>query len=101
MNKQEILIAKNKKILFLPHAIKQMSRLDRVITTVEVEKAIEYGEIIEDYPEDIRGKSCLIAYIGHRPVHVVCTPKDAYLAIITAYIPSPKLWSNDFKERKK
>ena len=101
MNKQEILIAKNKKILFLPHAIKQMSRLDRMITTVEVEKVIEYGEIIEDYPEDARGKSCLMAYIDHRPVHVVCTPKDEYLAIITAYIPDPKLWSNDFKERKK
>ncbi len=64
-----------------------MSRLDRMITTVEVEKVIEYGEIIEDYPEDARGKSCLMAYIDHRPVHVVCTPKDEYLAIITAYIP--------------
>ena len=101
MNKQEIHIAKNKKILFLPHAIKQMSRLDRMITTTEVKKVIEYGEIIEDYPEDTRGKSCLMAYIDNRAIHVVCTPKDDYLAIITAYIPDPKLWSNDFRERKK
>jgi hypothetical protein len=100
MNKQEILQAKIKKVLFLPHATKQMSRLDRMITTEEVKEVIEFGEIIEEYPHDERGKSCLMAYINERPVHVVCAPKDEYLAIITAYIPDPQLWSNDFRERK-
>jgi len=101
MTKEDILIAKNKKILFLPHAIRQMSRLDRMISIEEIEEAIEQGEIIEDYPEDKRGASCLVAYIDQRPIHVVCSPKDDYLAIITAYLPDPKLWSKNFKERRK
>jgi len=27
-----------------------------------------------------------------RPVHVVCAPKEEYLAIITSYIPSLEKW---------
>ncbi len=100
MTKNEILIAKNKKVLFLPHALKQMSRLDRMISVEDVQEVIELGEIIEDYPHDERGESCLIAYVNERPIHIVCSPKDDYLAIITAYLPDPKLWSNNFKERR-
>ena len=101
MTKEDILIAKNKRTLFLPHAIRQMSRLDRMISAEEIEEVIEQGEIIEDYPEDKRGASCLVAYINQRPIHVVCSPKDDYLAIITAYLPDPELWSENFKERRK
>jgi len=34
-----------------------------------------------------------------RPVHVVCTPKEDYLAIITAYLPDPEQWTSDFMRR--
>ena len=34
-----------------------------------------------------------------RVVHVVCSPKDEYLAIITAYLPDPAHWSEDFRRR--
>jgi hypothetical protein len=27
-----------------------------------------------------------------RPIHVVCSPKDDYLAIITAYLPDEEQW---------
>ena len=37
--------------------------------------------------------------VGNRAIHVVCSPKDTYLAIITAYIPDPALWSDDFTKR--
>jgi len=50
--KQKIISSANKKILFLPHAIKQMSRPDRMITTDEIRDAVLLGEIIEEYPED-------------------------------------------------
>ncbi|MFN0117636.1 MAG: DUF4258 domain-containing protein [Elusimicrobiota bacterium] len=91
------------KILFLPHAVNQMSRLDRMITPSEVRKVISCGEIIENYPKDIRGHSCLMLGFGDnkRPIHVVCAPKNEFLAIITAYIPSGNEWKEDFKERKK
>ena len=46
------------KLLFLPHAIRQMMHPDRMITTLEVRKVIFEGEII-DYPDDARGHSCL------------------------------------------
>lgn len=90
-----------KKILFLPHAIRQMSKPDRFIRTREIREVIENGEVIEDYPEDVRGHSCLI--LGHcsdRAIHVVCSPKEEYLAIITAYQPSDEEWENNFKTRK-
>lgn len=63
MEDQDILsligIAAAQKILYLPHALRQMSRLDRMITAAEVRSIVEHGEIIEDYPEDQRGHSCL------------------------------------------
>ncbi len=91
------------RILFLPHAVRQMSRFEPMISPQEVDEVILSGEVIEDYPEDIRGHSCLILGRGFegRLVHVVCAPKDEYLAIITAYLPEPSLWSTDFRERLK
>ena len=95
--------AAEKKRLLLPHALRQMSRPDRMITTAEVRSVIEKGEVIEDYPEDPRGHSCLILGwgTGGRVVHVVCAPKDDYLAIITAYLPDTREWSADFRVRIK
>lgn len=98
MNEQIILSAK-KRMLFLPHATKQMSRVDRMISPSDVKKCIFKGSIIEEYLDDARGKSCLVCHINGRAIHVVCSPKDEYLAIVTAYIPDPKLWSEDFTKR--
>jgi hypothetical protein len=80
-----------------------MSRFDPMISAHEVKQVILNGEVIEDYPEDVRGHSCLIFGYGsnQRPIHVVCSPKDEYLAIITAYLPEPDLWAQDFRKRIK
>jgi len=99
---QEIIAKANKRILYTVHAIKQMNSVDRLITTSEVERKVYHGTIIEDYPDDKRGHSCLInGKIDSRPVHVVCAPKEDYLAIITAYIPDSKKWEKDYKKRTK
>lgn len=99
--KNKIIASANKKILFLPHAVKQMSRADRMISTEEIRDVIFHGEIIEEYPEDPRGESCLVFHTKERRViHVVCSPRTDYLAIITAYLPEPEQWSSDFKVRK-
>ncbi len=94
--------AAKKEILFLPHAVRQMSRLERMISTTEVRQVIKRGELIEDYPEDVRGHSCLI--LGHgdnsRPIHVVCSPKEDYLAVITAYLPNPQQWADNLRKRR-
>lgn len=93
----------SQRLLFLPHAVRQMSRPDRMITTTDVRKVIEEGEMIEEYPEDSRGHSCLMLGRGQsmHPIHIVCAPKKEYLVIITAYIPDENQWSKDFRERLK
>jgi hypothetical protein len=80
-----------------------MSRPDRMITVQEVRSVVLRGEIIENYPEDERGHSCLMLGTGElgRAVHVVCAPKDDYLAVITAYLPEKQEWSPDFRTRRK
>jgi len=91
-----------KRILFLPHAIRQMSKPDRMIIAADIRAVIEAGEIIENYPDDTRGHSCLMmGFEDKRPLHVVCTPKGDYVAVITAYIPSDQEWENDYRKRKK
>ena len=99
---EDVLEAAQKRLLFLPHAIRQMSRPERMITPTEVETVVSQGELLEDYPQDPRGHSCLLLGFGDadRPLHIVCSPKDDYLAIITAYLPDPAQWSEDFKRRR-
>ena len=50
----------SQRILFSQHAVRQMARPDRLISTTEIRMVLEQGEIIEDYPEDRRGHNCLI-----------------------------------------
>src|SRR3972149_2823993 len=96
----EILIqvraAARQKVLFLPHALRQMLRPDRMIRRAEVRCVINEGEGIEEYPKDVRGHSCLLLGFGNRerPIHVVCAPREDYLAIITAYLPDAHEWSS-------
>ena len=91
-----------KKILYLPHAVRQMSKPDRMITTADIRTVIDAGELIEDYPDDARGHSCLILGLSDkRFLHVVCAPKDDYLAVITAYIPNDQEWESGYRKRKK
>ena len=98
---EKVIASAKKKILFLPHAVQQMSRPDRMITPIEVEEVVYNGEIIEYYADDPRGDSCLMLYFpNNRGVHIVCAPKSDYLAIITAYIPNPDQWDKHLKMRK-
>ena len=94
--------AKN-KFLFTLHALEEMNAEGDIITTDEVRGVIFKGEIIEDYPEDKRGHSCLMFGVSesNRPIHVVCAPKEDYLAIITVYVPSLGKWTDDYKTRRK
>jgi hypothetical protein len=88
--------------LYLPHALRQMTRPERMIGSSEVRTVLEQGDVVEDYPSDPRGHSCLMMGYGDngRPVHVVCSPKDDYLAIITAYLPDEREWIDGFRKRR-
>lgn len=71
-----------KRILFLPHAVRQVSRPSQMISPTEIVAAIAVGELVEDYPEDARGPSCLLLGSGDGglPIHIVCPPKPDSLA---------------------
>jgi hypothetical protein len=94
--------ATRKAVLFTPHAITQMTGSDRLITLLEVLNVVSNGEIIEDYPNDRRGHSCLLLGTGdaERPLHVVCAPKEDHFTIITAYVPDNTIWEEGFRKRR-
>jgi len=33
--------------------------------------------------------------------HIICSPKEEYLGIITAYVPTLNKWENDFRTRRR
>jgi hypothetical protein len=91
-----------RKYEFSIHAEKER-QADR-ITITELEEALGSCEVIEDYPEDLRGASCLVlGFAGERPIHVVCTlkqsPREVFL--ITIYDPSkrPEKWIDNYRRR--
>ncbi len=81
------------KFEFTRHAIDRMFL--REISVIEVREAINSGEIIEDYPEDKFGPSCLIFGLTRRqrPLHIQCSyPMRTLLKVITVYQPDPDEW---------
>jgi len=83
----------------------QQERLEDDLDVTEIETAIMAGEIIEEYPDDPRGSSCLVAgHAGTRPVHVVLgwarrkVTAERMLRVITVYIPRPPKW-RDYRTR--
>jgi hypothetical protein len=59
-------------------------------------------ELIEDYPDDPRGHSCLLlTRVRGAPVHIVCAPHEDILLVITVYIPTMEEWGEDFKTRRR
>jgi hypothetical protein len=86
---------------FSKHAADQA--LLRGIRVEEVRQAISVGEVIEDYPDDKYGPSCLILgyTLERRPIHVQCSyPSRPLIKIITLYEPDPELWI-DFRMRRR
>jgi hypothetical protein len=85
---------------FSKHAVDQS--ILRRISVQELREAIASGELIEDYPDDKYGPSCLILGFTQagRPLHVQCShPSRPLVKIITLYEPDPSRWI-DFRMRR-
>ena len=85
---------------FSRHAVDQS--ILRRITFAELREALLEAEIIEDYPYDKYGPSCLLLGFtdSQRPLHIQCSyPSRALIKIVTLYEPDPTLWFN-FRERR-
>jgi hypothetical protein len=73
----------------------EREREDEHILVAELEQCIASGELLEDYPDDPRGHSCLVVGFTQagRAIHSVwgLLPDDR-VRIITVYIPLPPKW---------
>lgn len=93
-------ILKNRYEISL-HAEKE--RRQENIELQEVEEAILKEEIIEEYPDDPRGPSCLVlGYSGQRPIHIVSgLLSTGWARIITVYTPREPKWVTPRQRRQK
>jgi len=86
---------------FSKHAVDQS--IVRDISVTQLERALSnQSELIEDYPDDKYGPSCLILGFtdNERPLHIQCSyPERRLIKIITLYEPAPEFWV-DFRIRK-
>ena len=84
-----------RRYLVTVHGAKQADR--REITLREVREAIGSGaaEIIEDYPSDQRGASCLVFGVTERGrmlhIQVSYPPR---VSVVTTYEPDPAKWTD-------
>ena len=88
---------KKRQYEFSKHAVDQT--IVRDISVSEIEQAMsDNAVIIEDYPNDKYGPSCLIlGYTNNgRPLHIQCSyPSRLLIKIVTLYQPDPELWIED------
>jgi len=85
------------------HALRELEEdgllLDLVLT------AAQRGEVIEDYPTDPRGPSCLVCspLSGGFWVHTVwgCDLASGIAVLITVYRPTPEKWEDDRRTRRR
>ncbi|AUB39674.1 Protein of unknown function DUF4258 [Nostoc flagelliforme CCNUN1] len=91
----------DEKFEFSKHAVDQS--ILRQVQVQEIKEVIANGQVIEDYPNDKYGPSCLISGLTQtrRPIHVQCSyPSRSLVRIITLYQPDPQKWDEDFTQRR-
>jgi len=83
------------------HAIEKASL--RGFNPLDIKETILSGRIIETYPNDNRGESCLVYGTNKdgRNIHVVCGMAHSTLWIITVYEPDAEEWIDAIERRRK
>ena len=78
-----------------------MKLLKKGLSEADLEAAIceDAPEIVEDYPDDLRGPACLVlGWPGPvQPLHILVgygTSQDVTIDVITAYVPESPDWYN-------
>jgi len=82
---------------FSRHAVDQSIMRD--ISVADLEEALAGKcEVVEDYPDDKYGPSCLLLGFTStgRPLHIICSyPSRPLVKIITLYEPDPAEWTDN------
>ena len=89
------------KILYRVHAIQRM--FEREIAAGKVRKALEAGDVIEDYSAEMPEPSRLVmGFQGKRPFHIVTSENMAenMITVVTVYLPDPNKWKKDGRSRR-
>ncbi len=85
------------------HAVEELEADDLSVDTIV--SAVLAGELIEDYPDDPRGPSCLVlsSHESGDWVHTVWgwDSGSGIAVLITAYRPHPRKWEHDLKRRRR
>ncbi|MGH7480317.1 MAG: DUF4258 domain-containing protein [Candidatus Methylomirabilales bacterium] len=91
-------VATNQYLLTL-HADEE--RRSEGLEITDLETVLQTGVILEEYPNDPRGASCLVYGESEGiPVHVVCgRNRSGWLVIITVYSPEPPKWESPTRRR--
>ena len=76
------------------HAERERENYHLLVADIE-ESVLLRGELLEDYPDDPRGHSCLVLGFNRagQAIHTVwgLLPSD-WVRLITVYIPKPPKW---------
>ena len=93
-------IAQGKYAVAFTHTEKLRQRR---IGARDIEHAVRSGSIIEEYPNDPRGPSCLLlGWADQRPLHVLLGRLEAdEVLVITVYEPDQSEWKGGWQTRKK
>ena len=73
------------------------------LTIRQVESALLNCVVLERYPDNRRGESCLV--VGHtpekQPVHIVCGKDGSgHLFVITVYVPCMPKWTDPYTRNR-
>ena len=74
-------------------------RIAESLTVVQLEFTLSNCKILEQYPNDPRGVSCLTVGFSPdgTPVHIVCGRNPlGHLVLITVYIPTMPKWKDPY-----
>jgi len=74
-------------------------RMNDNLTISDIEESLVNGRILEEYPDDLRGISCLVVGFSYSgiPIHIVCGERNDKLVIITVYIPKPPKFKTPYE----
>jgi len=88
------------KIFMTEHAAERFHQ--REIRISDIRHAVNFGEIIEQYPNDYPYPSCLICGKNSEDkiIHAVLSDEGTSSRIITAYFPDGDKWSENFKTQR-
>ncbi|MDN5870865.1 MAG: DUF4258 domain-containing protein [Nitrococcus sp.] len=88
-------------VLFSGHAVQRI--FERALQRDDILGIVRDGEVIAEYSDDKPHPSCLLlGFVYGEPIHVVVAreAESRRCFVVTAYVPNPIMWFDDFRTRR-